>query len=65
MIGLAGNPDQFPNASHLYAHAAALNDVTSGNNSDSQDCGGDYECDAVPGYDGPTGLRTPNGISAF
>ncbi|WP_194892055.1 hypothetical protein [Catenulispora pinisilvae] len=29
------------------------------------DCGGDYQCDAVAGYDGPTGLGTPNGLAAF
>ncbi|HEY4457208.1 MAG TPA: S8 family serine peptidase [Pseudonocardiaceae bacterium] len=65
VIGLAGNPDQLPNASYLYAHATALNDVTSGNNTYGQDCGGDYECNAVPGYDGPTGLGTPQGVTAF
>jgi hypothetical protein len=65
VIGLAGNPGQYPNASYFYPHAAQLNDVTSGNNSASEDCGGDYQCNAVPGYDGPTGLGTPNGIGAF
>jgi subtilase family serine protease len=65
VIGLAGNPAQLPNASYVYAHASALNDVTGGNNSYSQDCGGDYECNALPGYDGPTGLGTPAGITAF
>ena len=62
---LAGNPGQYPNASYFYAHASALNDVTSGNNSGSEDCGGDYQCNAVAGYDGPTGLGTPKGIGAF
>lgn len=28
-------------------------------------CDGDYQCDAVAGYDGPTGMGTPNGLSAF
>ena len=65
VIGLAGNPGQYPNASYLYSHAAQLNDVTSGNNSGSEDCGGDYQCNAVAGYDGPTGNGTPNGIAAF
>ncbi|HEY4018208.1 MAG TPA: S53 family peptidase [Pseudonocardiaceae bacterium] len=65
VIGLAGNPGQYSNASYFYSHAAALNDVTSGNNSASADCGGDYQCNAVPGYDGPTGNGTPNGIAAF
>jgi subtilase family serine protease len=65
VIGLAGNPGQYPNASYFYAHAGQLNDVTSGNNSGSEDCGGDYQCNAGPGYDGPTGNGTPKGITAF
>jgi hypothetical protein len=49
-------------ASSLYANTGALYDVTSGNNGT---CGTTYFCNAGPGYDGPTGLGTPNGISAF
>ena len=45
-----------------YAHIGALFDVTSGSNGS---CGGSYLCTAGPGYDGPTGLGTPNGGSAF
>jgi hypothetical protein len=30
-----------------------------------QDCGGDYQCNAGVGYDGPTGNGTPNGLSDF
>ena len=67
VIGLGGHPAKFPNASALYTPAAAagLNDVVTGSNVVKLDCGGDYQCTAVPGYDGPTGLGTPNGISAF
>ncbi len=65
VIGLAGNPGQYPNASYFYHHAAQLNDVASGNNSGAADCGGDYQCNAVRGYDGPTGNGTPNGIAGF
>ncbi len=68
VIGLAGNPAAFPNASHLYAHTRALNDVTTGNNvylPYTADCGGDYQCNALPGYDGPTGNGTLNGLAAF
>ena len=65
VIGLAGNPGQYPDASYFYAHATGLNDVVGGNNSGAEDCGGDYQCNAVPGYDGPTGLGSPNGITAF
>ena len=45
-----------------YAHTSALNDVTSGSNGT---CGGTYLCTAGAGYDGPTGLGTPNGTTAF
>jgi subtilase family serine protease len=45
-----------------YNHVGALNDVTSGSNGN---CGGTYFCTAGPGYDGPTGLGTPNGTTAF
>jgi subtilase family serine protease len=45
-----------------YAHTGALNDVISGSNGN---CGGSYLCTAGLGYDGPTGLGTPNGASAF
>ncbi len=49
-------------ASYLYAHASELNDVTSGSNGS---CNPLYLCTAQTGYDGPTGLGTPNGIEAF
>jgi subtilase family serine protease len=45
-----------------YQHTGDLFDVTSGSNGS---CGGTYECTAVPGYDGPTGLGTPDGVVAF
>ncbi|MBV9570794.1 MAG: peptidase S8 [Alphaproteobacteria bacterium] len=45
-----------------YNNLGALYDVTSGSNGS---CGGSYLCTAMPGYDGPTGLGTPNGASAF
>ncbi|HLI65808.1 MAG TPA: S53 family peptidase [Caulobacteraceae bacterium] len=45
-----------------YTHGASLNDVTSGANGS---CGGTYFCTAGAGYDGPTGLGTPKGGSAF
>lgn len=49
-------------ASFTYAHSSSLFDVTSGSNGS---CGGGYLCTAVTGYDGPTGLGTPNGLTAF
>ncbi|NUP53534.1 MAG: galactose oxidase [Catenulispora sp.] len=51
----------YPN-SYPYAHTADLNDVTSGNDGT---CATAYLCTAGPGYDGPTGLGTPNGTAAF
>jgi subtilase family serine protease len=45
-----------------YKHKAALYDVVSGSNGS---CGGTYFCTAGVGYDGPTGLGTPNGQKAF
>jgi subtilase family serine protease len=45
-----------------YNHTANLNDVTSGSNGR---CSPSYLCTAGVGYDGPTGLGTPNGVIAF
>ena len=49
-------------ASLAYSHTTSLFDVTSGSNGS---CGGSYLCTAKVGYDGPTGLGTPNGLGAF
>ncbi len=49
------------NASYAYAHRSFY-DVTSGSNGS---CGGTYLCTGVSGFDGPTGLGTPNGTTAF
>ena len=46
-----------------WGHVANLFDVTSGNN--GRNCGKTYFCTAGVGYDGPTGLGTPNGATAF
>jgi subtilase family serine protease len=45
-----------------YGNISALFDVTSGSNGS---CGGSYLCTGKVGYDGPSGLGTPNGSSAF
>jgi subtilase family serine protease len=45
-----------------YAHTANLFDVTSGSNGS---CSTAYFCHGEVGYDGPTGLGTPNGNTAF
>ncbi|MDH6135531.1 subtilase family serine protease [Kitasatospora sp. MAA4] len=63
VYALAGTPGANTTpASDPYANTSALNDVTSGTNGD---CGGSYLCTAGSGYDGPTGLGTPNGTAAF
>jgi subtilase family serine protease len=56
--------------SYMYARTKYLFDVTAGNNdflknTGGKACGNDYLCVAKPGYDGPTGLGTPNGTGAF
>lgn len=53
-------PDSTP-ASFLYATPTGLSDVTTGSNGSC----GTYLCTATAGYDGPTGLGTPRGTSAF
>jgi subtilase family serine protease len=61
--GIYGVTGHTPNgAQSIYANAGALNDVTSGSNGS---CSGTYFCTAGTGYDGPTGLGTPNGTTAF
>jgi len=59
VYALAGN---MAAPSTPYANAASLWDVTSGSNGR---CSGTYLCTSVAGYDGPTGLGTPNGAGAF
>ncbi len=50
----------------LYAAPGDLNDVVGGNNDVTEHtCSVAYFCNGVAGYDGPTGLGTPNGIGAF
>ncbi|MFH8339739.1 peptidase S8 [Streptomyces sp. AM6-12] len=65
VYALAGTPSSgsYP-AKFPYAKAgtSALNDVTSGSNGS---CSTSYFCTARSGYDGPTGLGTPEGVSAF
>ncbi|BCJ26333.1 S53 family peptidase [Actinocatenispora sera] len=66
VIALAGHPELFDDASYLYEHAGALRDVVGGSNaSEALDCGGDYLCTGVAGYDGPTGLGSPSGLDGF
>ncbi|MFC4031331.1 carboxypeptidase regulatory-like domain-containing protein [Streptomyces polygonati] len=74
---LAGRPvdGTYPNA-YPYQTRSALNDVTTGDDAScpdsslcgfgsTPDCDPAYLCQAQPGYDGPTGLGTPDGVAAF
>jgi subtilase family serine protease len=60
LYGLNGGSVNY--GSNPYGAGATLFDVTSGSNGS---CGGSYLCTGGVGYDGPTGLGTPNGTSAF
>ncbi|MET8623798.1 putative Ig domain-containing protein [Kitasatospora sp. NPDC004669] len=63
VYALAGTPAAGTTpASYPYAHPGSLYDVTSGANGS---CSPSYLCTAGTGYDGPTGLGTPNGTAAF
>ncbi|MFJ3762981.1 carboxypeptidase regulatory-like domain-containing protein [Streptomyces sp. NPDC090080] len=59
----AGTPTAgtYPN-SYPYATPAGINDVKTGSNGT---CSPSYLCNGGDGYDGPTGLGTPAGLSAF
>ena len=63
VFALAGTPaaNALP-VKFIYKNTTALFDVTSGNNGS---CSPAYLCTGEPGYDGPTGWGTPNGVTAF
>ncbi len=65
MYALAGPPPAGTDpASFGYAHFRHSYDVTSGSNS-SQGCSPSVLCAAGTGYDGPTGMGTPDGTGAY
>ncbi len=61
VYALAGNASDIT-ASNPYSHPGSLFDVTSGSNGS---CDVTYLCTGGTGFDGPTGLGTPNGVGAF
>jgi subtilase family serine protease len=70
IIGRAGNGRAGNGPQNLYAHRSHLFDVTFGNNLYGPVTGAcasnvRYVCYARNGFDGPTGLGSPNGLSAF
>jgi subtilase family serine protease len=62
VYALAGVPAATQANSLPYSFASSLHDIVSGTNGV---CTPGYLCSAVAGYDGPTGLGTPNGLGAF
>jgi subtilase family serine protease len=64
VYALAGNASSVVYGSYPYGHQTSFHDITQGSNfTPDSVCG--YLCTAEPGYDGPTGLGTPNGIGGF
>ena len=61
MYALAGNAGNTP-ADDIYTHTSAFNDVTSGSDGS---CSPAYLCTAETGYDGPTGIGTPEGLGGL
>jgi subtilase family serine protease len=61
VYALGGNLSGYP-ASYTWSQASSLHDVTSGSNGS---CPTSVWCNAGTGWDGPTGLGTPNGTAAF
>jgi subtilase family serine protease len=49
-------------AQYTWQNSGGLNDVTSGSNGS---CSPSVWCTSGPGWDGPTGLGTPNGVGSF
>jgi subtilase family serine protease len=62
VYALAGNASSVNYGSYPYSHTSGLFDVVGGSNGT---CSPAYLCTGVAGYDGPTGLGTPNGASGF
>ena len=64
VYALSGNAADISvsDGSYPYSHTTSLYDVTMGTN---DSCDVSYFCTAEDGYDGPTGLGTPDGTEAF
>jgi hypothetical protein len=62
VYGLTGSTANDNYGETPYLYPSALHDITSGSNGS---CNLSYLCTAGPGYDGPTGLGSPNGLAAF
>jgi subtilase family serine protease len=66
VFALAGNASSQNYAAGLWANGggSGFYDITSGSNGTCEKKN-EYICNAGPGYDGPTGWGTPDGVSAF
>jgi hypothetical protein len=62
VYALAGNAGSVTYGSYPYSHQNSLNDVSSGSNGR---CTTTVLCTSGVGWDGPTGLGTPEGTGAF
>src|SRR5579859_1139090 len=61
MFALAGSPGTTP-ADDIYTHTGNFFDITAGNDGS---CSPAYLCTAETGYDGPSGIGTPDGIGGL
>jgi subtilase family serine protease len=64
VYALAGNAKSVVEASYPYSHSSGLYDITSGSNGSCSTTQARL-CTAGAGWDGPTGLGTPDGTSSF
>jgi subtilase family serine protease len=61
VYAMSGRTPGYP-AAYTWAHSGGLNDITKGRNGK---CATAVWCNAGKGWDGPTGLGTPDGTSSF
>ncbi len=61
MTALAGNGSTLNGASALYANPSAIFPIDAGSDGSCTS----YLCSALAGYDGPTGVGSPNGLGAL
>jgi subtilase family serine protease len=61
IYALAGNTTSIKYGSYPYTHTAGLFDPIAGSNGSC----GTYLCNGALGFDGPTGLGSPTGVSGF
>lgn len=62
VIALASHPERVTGQSLYGKPAGSFFDVVGGSNGY---CGEDYLCTGLPGYDAPSGLGTPDGVTSF